>query len=1607
MAKETYPGIKIEGHWFGPDYLSNLYGAKQKRQKAEDYRVRSGITLNQEIALSFQNGKHLFRQFEKHSNIDSHKVTEFIKTLLSQTFGHKLASLPKKKISLFPEAEDQALFLSQGHVLIRIVSCDFSEDPNCRREWNRAFSDLQIVLNKRDEYLWGIVSNGYFLRILRDNDRISRHAYIEADLSVIFSEDGLASFRMLWILLHASRFFVKDGVPQKCLLEEHIMESRTVGERNRTTLRAHVREAIAILGNGFLNHPANERLREAIYPKKGNISLGAEEFYTELLHIVYRIVFLLTLEDRDLLHMQGETLEHVTARETYGNGYSMAELRDLALRPVIDRHSDLWEARRIVFHALSEKGEIALGLPGLGGIFETRYLPHLEECSLSNTSFLAALKELTWTAVKGQRMAVNWRDMGAEEFGGIYEGLLDARPIVDGGRFFFEDLDGVARKKSASYYTPDSLVQAILDSALNPVMEERIAGKPTNEAIASLLSLRIIDPACGSGHFLLGAARRIGAKICELREDLSPESSRQAIREAVHCLYGVDLNPMALELARMAIWLETHEAGKPLGFLGHRIQQGDSLLGIMDLSVLNEGIPDDAYKAISGDDKEIVSNLKKNNKKGRDLIRDSMHGTTLIHTLSQHWERIENTTEENVDDVHKKEEAFQKFQNSLDADLMVQACHLYTAAFLAPKTKATENRIPTSYDLVTPSRRKGAVVFARDLCKSRNVFHWPFAFPEALDAGGFDAVLGNPPWERIKLQEEEFFSDKSPDIANARNKADRSRQIENIKSAGAGTTERALYDAYITALQEAESSSNFCHGPRFHLTGKGDVNTYALFAETSIMLRSENGQVGLIIPAGIGTDDTTKIFFQHIINNNLLKSYFAFDNAKGIFPSVHRDTPFVLLTIAEQGFATLMANYILEIDHFRDERRFYTLTPEDIALINPNTRTSPTFRSQKDAELTKKIYARVPVFIREDVTDGAGNILREEANPWGISFMRMLDMSTDSNLFKTTSFPESLPLYEAKMVHHYNHRWATYTGSEDETRDTTLEERQNPEYRVQPRYWVEERQVRAKTARMPNNLCAAWLDRDDEAIHKELSLWVTGHFLNQNLSGGVDRYVKDLNRNLSTAHSNADRIKKDAARYPLSESMLQQIRECSSDADLIALVDTWSETLSPRWLLGWRDITNATNERTVIAGIIPRVGVGHTMPLMFTSEPLKMVILLEGNLNSLVLDFLARVKVGGTHLTYNYLKQFPIVPPDSYSPPDMAFIAPRVVELTYTAWDLLPFAEDILAEVGVESWNAWFPRNPVAANSASSAVEGLRPAPFPFDPERRALLRAELDAYYAKLYGLNRDELRYILDPADVVGEDYPTETFRVLKNNELIRDESHFIFNPDFKIGKKLDLEEIRNGIKNHVPDAQKKFLTQILVLDAWDRLERGENQNAATTRAEMVSGNLILDIWNRLQTGSFVENATYFPGNRREAFILALLPYLISHHPGLSFENYKDIAIIASVFSYCETFLEGNDLKYYKKIIKENSWLKLPRKDTINITEIRKTLIRESVLIIDNRSGIASINVTTQLPAIPSPLVELVPLYFKANNAMQTRLESLDQKAMEIQESIRKSSA
>ena len=1542
MARKTtqqlaYTALRIEGGLIPAEELTRLttLAAPEATEQTEGhYDIPKGLKLRDEIARYFKIAQNLWQDFaqqRQRQDANPHSVT--VQTLLLPLLRQVLGYTDLTAQSSMPASGNSHHTYNIGHAALGgrlpVALAGFDQpldlaaerfgdtNPETGRTRRRSpYMLAQEALNASDQSLWAITSNGLKLRILRDNPSLTRPAYVEVDLEAIFTEELYADFTAFWLLAHASRFgkTQPDGThtePTDCPWERWRSAGQKSGETVRMNLRFQVEHALRSLGTGFLSHPANGRLREQLQNQEQS-SATKQAFFEELLSLVYRFIFLATVEDRSdpstgrsLIFTPDATPEE---QERYWQGYSLTWLRERAVRRSShDTHSDLWQALSITFNGLAT-GQAALGLPALGGLFAPEQCPLLNQCQIDNRHLLAAVFQLGYFRQSTGLTRVNYRDMGAEELGSVYESLLElvpdyqhlSQPHAARLAFVGDEDDasnkGNARKLTGSYYTPDSLVQELIQSALEPVIAQTVQANPSNP-VNALLELTVCDPACGSGHFLLAAARRLADEVAKLRAAAvggapTPADYRHALRDVVgHCIYGVDKNPMAIALAKTALWLEAYTPDRPLTFIDHHLQVGDALLGVLDPKILERGIPDEAYAVLSGDDKATAAALKKQNKaelkSWKQVVANDLFAAT---TLVQNASAVERLADDTLDGIAAKRSAWAQASHQAGQSTLAKLADTYVAAFLAPKVPQGEKHIPLSgylWSLLHPNPHQPPqpelAQAAHDLCRAHSVFHWWLAFPQVAAKGGFAVMLGNPPWERIKLQEEEFFATRSPLVAAAKNKAERAKRIELLRQGlllhtlypdveaaeGLSPPNRAemrLYEDFIAARRGAEAASLYAHDSgRYPLTGVGDVNTYALFAESLFQLTAPQGRAGFIVPTGIATDDSTKAYFGKLVRDGRLSKLVSCYEIRKWFPDTDDRKPFCLFTIG----STQQSQFIYDVASIADlsyQAKWYSLTPEEFQLLNPNTLTLPIFRSQRDAELTKKLYRAAPVLIREAEWVGEGKDARctaPEINPWGITFQRMLDMSNDSHLFAdspaqahtSAPAPRRLPLYEAKMVHQFDHRWATYVDNQEkpnglDTDDVSPAQKADPTFTVRPRYWVDEREVLARIARVPSRVANAWLawqQAADAAQHNgsssaaatalqerhtaltlALASWVAGALFrteaerlhathpapntgslfaeyepNRPLAPGqqaqeainkgvethaarwsnttVLRATEATERLLASHHPLlAEVLKADGTsgkkalplfqKWALQDDPHQGLGlSCDELAQLQALqtpgstrlalewLDAWMDRRSPRWLMGWRDICRSTDERTVIASVVPRVGVGHKMPVIRFPIAVNaaMSAALYGNLCALTLDYAARQKVGGTSLTYHYLKQFPVLPPDRYSPADLAYIVPRVLELTHTAHDMQAWADDLLAALPI-------------ADTRPPEQRGTPLPPFPWNPERRAQLRAELDAYYARLYGLTRDELRFILDPADVMGADYPSETFRVLKNSEL-----------------------------------------------------------------------------------------------------------------------------------------------------------------------------------------------------------------------------------------------
>ena len=1363
IARTTFTTIKTEGGILPADLLQRITeGRDLEGLRPEDYHLFAGERLNEAINRAWNRCLGAWQAFDAQrarlpeSDRGTRLTRERWLLVLFQELGYGRLQYAGSLPLHAHEPESLAYPISHvwGGMPIHLVS--FRQDLDRRPQTadrdaspvgsrssaigGQTFSGrsphslMQEFLNRSDDYLWGIVSNGLRLRVLRDNVSLTRAAFVEFDLEALFTGEHYADFTALWLLCHQSR--VENGDPSHFWLERWSQTAAEQGVRALDALRDGVQEAIAALGRGFLAHRANAALRVRL--KSGTLS--TQDYYRQLLRVVYRLIFLLVAEERELLLVEDDPGDEVTrwqgdkvtdspghpvtpspghqvaasSRRLVMQYYSISRLRDLAATLRGGPHADLYRGVRLLFTLLRE-GYAPLGLPGLGSfLFSAEATPDLDAVELANGDLLAAIRALTLTTEGNVRRAVDYRNLGSEELGSVYESLLELHPQlnVDAGTFTLALAAGSERKTTGSYYTPSSLIQALLDTALEPVIHDKVTRwqgdkvtsspphpvtpspghQVTPSREATLLSIKVVDPACGSGHFLIAAAHRLAHHLAQIRTgdaEPAPADLRAALRDVVrHCIHGVDLNPMAVELCKVALWMETLDPGKPLSFLERNLQCGNSLFGATP-ALLHRGIPDEAFEPLTGDDKEVCREARKKNKAERSgqlsLFQPDLQPWQQLGNLAEALQDLE-APEETLEDVRRKEERYADLVRSAGYRFGQLRADAWCAAFVWPKDKATP------YALTEESYRRlernpydvpkwmGEMI--ADLRERYAFFHWHLAYPdvftpksrEALEAtpedvmgwdGGFDVVLGNPPWERIKLQEKEFFAERAPEIAGARTAAERGRLIQALPK-----SDPLLWQVYQDALRDSEAQSHFLRASgRYPQSAVGDINTYQVFAGLVRQLRGARGRVGVVLPTGIATDYYNKDYFGALVEGRELASLYDFENAAPLFPGVHRSYKFCLLTLTgpeAPADAADFAFFLHQPEQLRDPERRFALTASDFRRINPNTQTCPIFRTRRDAELTRAIYARVPVLVNETTGE----------NPWGVSFLRMFDMTNDSGLFRTQEQLEAegftlhgnrftrwdevyLPLYEAKMIEPYDHRYAGVIHYPDRVRtgepeETTLEQHQNPNFCPMFRYWVSKK-------------------------------------------------------------------------------------------------ETLSDFVESGGFLVYKDITTASSERTFKTAIIPFAAVANSAPLINCSSPINIeqTQCLLGDFNSFVIDYMSRQKVGYLHINFFILKQLPVLPPSTYDqpcpwiaavggpPPAVtyaAFILPRVLELTYTAWDLLPFAQDVYRESVTLS-----PPHPVT------------PPPFVWNEERRFLLRCELDAAYFHLYGIAREDVDYIMETFPIV----------------------------------------------------------------------------------------------------------------------------------------------------------------------------------------------------------------------------------------------------------------
>jgi Eco57I restriction-modification methylase len=1082
-AQLAFDALSIEGSLLSPEWLSRAAQLAAGGQSEADYRVPKGLNLRDEIGRFWRIAQAHWSDFVvgRAGQANLRLVAErFTLALLRESLG--FASLAKAEPVVIAERSYPIGFAALGGRVPVVIAAAGSGldglspafgDGGRRRS---AFGLVQEYLNAADGAMWGVACDGLTLRIVRDNASLTRPAWIEADLQRIFTEERYADFAALWLLAYETRFGRDGQHVSECALETWRNAGREEGTRAREHLRRGVEDALIALGQGFLAHPDNQALRGAL----GSGALAPKDYFNQLLRLVYRLIFLLTVEERGVLHPDGAAEK---AKALYKAGYSLRRLSERSLkRSAHDRFADLWVATKIVFRGV-ETGEPQLGLPALAGIFSKAQCPALDSAKLENRALLLAVFKLAWLRESGALARVNWRDMGPEELGSVYESLLELVPQItkDGRQFTFAtggETRGNARKTTGSYYTPDSLVQVLLDSALEPVVKKTIAKQPENP-VEALLRLSIVDPACGSGHFLLAAARRLAAHVARISANGTPSAAeyRHALRQVIgRCIYGVDLNPMAIELCKVSLWMEAVEPGLPLTFLNSHIQHGNALIGTTP-ELMAKGIPDGAWERLEGDDKKTASALKKRNREAAEGQRSldtlwSKQSDARAQAVARAVAELEAASDANPEALAQKESQWDNILGSAEYRHQKFVADAWCAAFVWPKQPGELADAAPTNELWRQLRDgKGepsalTTSTVSELAEQYQFFHWALQFPQVFARGRFDVVLGNPPWERVKVQEAEWFAARRPDIAMAPNASKRKKLI-----AGLVNEDPRIHAAFRSALRASEGVSSFLRGSsRFPLCGRGDINSYAVFAETSYSIAGAVSGCGLVVPSGILADDTTKLFFQELQQARSLAQAIDFENNETLFPGVgHGRMRFCLLGL-QKGMAVESARMFFlarSVNDLADSERWFTLAAGDAAAINPNSRTCPVFLSRRDAELTRGAYGRFPVLRRES----------PEQSSWGARLYRLFDMTLDGDMMRTgeallaerwsqdgRNFARSkalmLPIIEGKMVTFYDHRAAHIRLNPDapsrqqQTDDTTDQERSSASFFPNAYLWA-------------------------------------------------------------------------------------------------------------------------------------------------------------------------------------------------------------------------------------------------------------------------------------------------------------------------------------------------------------------------------------------------------------------------------------------------------------------------------------------------------------------------------------------------------------------------
>lgn len=762
-----FPSVSIQGNIVSFEILDKIRKEDIKYQAAADFALDRKTSVRDEIGIAWAAARAHWTAFrlraerlKAHDSGASETRSSWIIPLLRE-LGYEV---DKATAYVHPETKRSYAISHRAtnldglpiHIMGIHDKLDERRDASGPRLSPHGLSQEYLNLT---EHSYALVTNGRYLRLLRDATRLVRLSYLEFNLERMMEEDLYSDFALMFRLIHATRMPKTPDAAADSPIEYYHHESLSSGSRIRNALSAAVERSIKTLANGFLVHPANHSLREGV----ASGLPSADEYYLYQLRLIYRLLFLIVTEERNLVFPEVKDPAVQRFRAIYYAYYSIDRLRRMTnKRLYVDPHKhDLWEGLLACFRLFeSDQYGQHLGIQPLGsGIFSPDALGVLGNLKLYNHHLLAVIEDLShFENAQRQRVRVNYADLDVEEFGSVYEGLLEYKPhfdpVIDGFHFVFQK--GSERSSSGSHYTPEELVKPLIKHSLEHLIHACMQAPDPEQA---LLALKVADVACGSGHILLSAARRLGLELARHRsqeDNPAPPVLRKSIRDVIrHCIYGVDKNPLAVELCKVALWLEAHNPGEPLNFLDHHIKCGDAIVGLGRYDELNRGISDAAFKSLPGDDKAVTKLLAKRNKqerqtRGQQVFDFEQQVQSDMALVLEAHHQVTDMPERTPAEIAAKVAAYEAYVTNHLQHLR-QVADLQVAQFFITKDARGLELAVTDAEYFRFLQMHREPTFAKlaaatTLGVQRRFFHWFLEFPEVFAQGGFDCVLGNPPF---------------------------------------------------------------------------------------------------------------------------------------------------------------------------------------------------------------------------------------------------------------------------------------------------------------------------------------------------------------------------------------------------------------------------------------------------------------------------------------------------------------------------------------------------------------------------------------------------------------------------------------------------------------------------------------------------------------------------------------------------------------------------------------------------------------------------------------------------------------------------------------------